>query len=685
MTERVQKMLEFYRNREYRKLRSRENWDLQEPVSRDDLYHFSTVYMRESLEKEIPVLFEDDHFGFNRHMAMSPGEPIPLTENFKIIQGERYYECISNIVPDYNKLIGSGFDSVISEIDRNLPKVEDKRFYINAKAQLQAITELCDRYRDAAKAQGCLKLHNALCNIPRKGAASFYEACLFQKILIFAMRCGLYKHLAMGRFDQYMLPYFRADLESGITEEELLETLELYFISLNFDTDLYNGIQQGDNGQSIVLGGYDLDGTERFNRLSELCLQASRELCLIDPKINVRVSKATGDAIYASGTKLTKCGLGFPQYCNDDVIVPGLIKLGYAPEDAANYAVAACWEPIIPARGADVPNRSFLSFPSQMMLAIERQFPNCESFELLLIAVEDSIRERCEEMQCKCWGKEKYYFSVGFNPSPFISLMMDGCLEKGVDISTYCLPYHNLGTFGIGISTMADSLYAIKKLIFDEKRISQQQLLDALHANFVGYDSLRNILSRCPKMGDDWDETDNIAVRMMNFFAQTLNGKPTGSGGIWRVGTGSAQMYIDRGKDCSATPDGRKTGEPLSCSFSPAPGARTGGPLSVIRSFTKCDLTDHINGGPITMELHDNVFRNAMGEGKVAQLVKLFVLSGGHQLQLNAINRDKLLEAQKHPEQYPNLIVRVWGWSGYFCELDPQYQDHIISRTEHNF
>lgn len=685
MTDRVQKMLDFYRRREYRQLRNSETWELETPVTREDLFHFSTVFMKESLAREKPVLFDNDKFGFNRHMAMSPGIIDPPKSDKRRIQGQIFCECISNIVPDYNKLISRGFTDVIAQIDSNCQTANDQRLYRNAREQLLAIIDLCDRYRDHAQECGCTELYNALCSIPREPAVSFYEACLFQKIIIFAMRCGFYKHLAMGRFDQYMLPYFQTDLQRGVSEEELLETLELYFISLNFDTDLYAGIQQGDNGQSMVLGGYDLDGMDNYNLLSELCLQASMELCLIDPKINIRVNKTTPDSVYAKGTMLTKCGLGFPQYCNDDIIVPGLIKLGYAPEDAANYAVAACWEPTIPARGADVPNRSHLTFPIRMMLAIEKCFPHCEGFEDLLQEVENSIRTRCDEMQQLCWGKEKYYWSAGFNPSPFMSLMMDGCLESGNDISTFCLPYHNLGTFGIGISTMADSLYAIKKLVFEEKRVTQEELLTALHANYEGHDALRTMLMRCPKMGDDHDGPDEIAVRMMNVFASCLNNKPNGSGGIWRVGTGSAQMYLQRGKDCPATPDGRKAGEPLSCSFSPAPGAKIKGPLSVIRSFTKCDLTDLINGGPITMELHDNVFRNKMGEEKVAQLVKLFVLSGGHQLQLNTINREKLLDAQMHPENYPNLIVRVWGWSGYFCELDKEFQNHIIARTEHTF
>jgi formate C-acetyltransferase len=169
----------------------------------------------------------------------------------------------------------------------------------------------------------------------------------------------------------------------------------------------------------------------------------------------------------------------------------------------------------------------------------------------------------------------------------------------------------------------------------------------------------------------------------MQIYVNHLNGKPNGTGGIWRCGTGSAQNYIFDAAKCPATPDGRKAGEPYACSFSPAPGAKVSGPLSVIQSFTGFDLTNSVNGGPLTMELHHNVFRNAEGEKKVSQLVKLFILSGGHQLQLNALNRQTLLDAQLHPQDHQNLVVRVWGWSGYFCELDKVFQDHILARTQY--
>jgi formate C-acetyltransferase len=176
---------------------------------------------------------------------------------------------------------------------------------------------------------------------------------------------------------------------------------------------------------------------------------------------------------------------------------------------------------------------------------------------------------------------------------------------------------------------------------------------------------------------------DAIAKSLMDLYIKHLSEKPNGHGGIWRCGTGSAQNYIYDAAKCPATPDGRLAGTPYACSFSPAPGARVAGPLSVIRAFTSMDLTRCINGGPLTMEIHHNVFRNEEGEAKVAQLAKLFVLSGGHQLQLNALNRETLLDAQKHPEDHQGLVVRVWGWSGYFCELDPVFQEHILSRIQY--
>ena len=205
----------------------------------------------------------------------------------------------------------------------------------------------------------------------------------------------------------------------------------------------------------------------------------------------------------------------------------------------------------------------------------------------------------------------------------------------------------------------------------------------ALKNNFKGYEQIRNKLRyHAPKFGNDDDYADSIAVSLLDSFAESLKNKKNERNGIFRPGTGSAMYYIWHSQNTPATPDGRDRGEEFAANYSPSLFARLKGPVSIIKSYTKPDLRKVINGGPLTLELHDTVFRTPEAVEKVAMLVKSFIDMNGHQLQLNAVNRDTLLDAQKHPEKYRNLIVRVWGWSGYFVELSKEYQDHIIKRTE---
>jgi formate C-acetyltransferase len=499
------------------------------------------------------------------------------------------------------------------------------------------------------------------------------------KLLIYTERCVNTSHLTLGRFDQYMLPWYVADRERGVSRDELFETLELFFIALNTDTDLYFGMQQGDNGQSMVLGGFDKNGNSEYNELSELCMRASLELSLIDPKINLRVGKKTSAHIYELGTRLTKQGLGFPQYCNDDIIVPYLISMGYDEQDAYNYTVAACWECISPNNGADVPNIDFLVFPTTVNDVMHKHLRECDGFETLMEKVREGIAIECADVRER--ALQKFIKNYGYKTVRYLSLFVDGCLESGLDIFDGGARYNNFGCHGTGIAVAADMLAAVKKCVFDDKSVSAQQLLTALEQDYEGYEELRKTLADCPKMGNNDDYVDGIASQLMDIFADCMNGVDNGIGGVWRAGTGSAFGYA-KGLKCPATADGRHAGEYFCCSFSPAITTRLAGPLSVIQSFTKHDMTRISNGGPLTMELHDTVFRNEEGEKKVAKLVQAFIMLGGHQLQLNSVNRDRLLDAEAHPEKYPNLIVRVWGWSGYFCELEKKYRDHIIKRTE---
>ncbi|MBR0278016.1 MAG: pyruvate formate-lyase, partial [Clostridia bacterium] len=380
--------------------------------------------------------------------------------------------------------------------------------------------------------------------------------------------------------------------------------------------------------------------------------------------------------VFEFGTHLTKQGMGFPQYCNDDIVIPGLIKLGYSPEDAQNYVVAACWEYIIPDCGADYHNIATMDFPAVVGKVITDTLKECDSFEELMSKVKDAIKNECDKI---------VLISRPMTIRVLTSIFIDGCIEKLSDMWHGGAKYYNYGCHGAGIANAADALAAVKKNIFDDKTLSKEELLLALSKNFEGFDELRNLLKNSPKMGNNDDYVDNIAGELMEAFSTNINNRKNSCGGIWRAGTGSAMEYIWKGAKCPATADGRKAGEPYSSSFSPSLDVKTKGILSVLQSFTKYDLKNTINGGPLTIEIHDTVFRNEDGIKKTAMLVKNFICLGGHQLQINSVNRERLLDAQKHPENYPNLIVRVWGWSGYFNELDIEYQNHIIRRAEHTF
>ena len=658
MTERIKKLLDFLNAKEYRNLRRhvpgiKDCW-------RRGVDEIMEVFYT-CLEHESPIAFEDDNFGFNHsvdiHLCAGAG----------------------NISPNYKLVMTRGFDDIISEIKDSISKTDDKErieFGNHMLKMVNTCLEYCDKQKAQAKENGNEKLYNALLKIPRKPAESFYEACLFIKISNYFLRWTTASHLGFGRFDHYMYEYYKKDIEKGVSKEELFEILEEFFISINYDSDTYFGIQQGDNGQSMVLGGYDKDGNCMYNELSQMCMQASLELCLIDPKINLRVNKTTPDEIYEFATELTKQGLGFPQYCNDDVVVPGLVKLGYDLEDALDYTVAACWEFIIPNCNADCPNREVMNFPLVVNNAIHKHLLESESFDVLMEYVKKAIENECDRIIKHCESDKDSAVYM-----PLMSVFVDGCTKTLQNIWTGGAKYNNYGCHGTGIANAADALAAVRKLVFDEKTLDKQTLLSALNADFEGYGELRAQLSSCPKMGNNDDYVDDIACALMKAFGY-INGKPDPIGGIWRAGTGSAHAYLYAAKDCPATADGRRKGDAYPSSFSPSLDVKPDGLLSVIQSFTKYDMTEIINGGPLTIEVHDTLLRNDIGIKKTAQLVKNFILLGGHQLQLNSINREKLLDAQKHPEKYPNLVVRVWGWSGYFNELDVTFQDHIIRRCE---
>lgn len=400
--------------------------------------------------EEKPVILDGEQIVFLRTVSNLP--EIFTESEWQDIKTRCYIHelgFVSNLSPNYYDTISVGL----------FAKREAADAY--GKRAIDNIIKLSDKYLDEAKRQNRTDIVEVLSQVPRYPARNFREALQFFRILHYALWLEGNYHNTVGRFDKYMYPYLKRDLENGtLTEDSALALLEDFFLSFNKDSDLYTGVQQGDNGQSLMLGGIDENGNDVFNPLSELCLKASYNNKLIDPKINLRVSKSTPKERYKEATRLTKAGLGFPQYSNDDVVIPALEGLGYEHNDAVNYTVAACWEFIIPNVGADVANIAAMSYPKAVDIALHKSLLASETYQELFGAVCQEIQKECDQL---CRGISNLWFV----PSPFMNVLMDCDIYQGGK-------YNNFGIHGTGIATAADSLAAIKKFVFEEKKMRKK-------------------------------------------------------------------------------------------------------------------------------------------------------------------------------------------------------------------
>ena len=633
-------------------------------------------------EGENPVFLDGERIAFTRTVRQIPDLHTDAEMDARRAAGAAFGEkgVVFNLTADFGPAIRDGLDARLAQMRDRLARAraegdaEGVDFLENAILSVEAVLELAERYRAAAEARGLADIAEALERVPRLGARTFREALQSLRVLHYAMWCEGEYHCGLGRIDQYLLPYFEADLAAGrLDRDGALELLEEFFVACNRDSDLYIGVQQGDNGQSVMLGGVTRDGRPAFNGLSRLCLEACGELRLVDPKINLRVDKSTPIEIFRLGTQLTAKGLGFPQYANDDVVIPALEKWGYAPEDARDYTVAACWEFIIPGCGLDIDNIDVVSFPGALDAAL-RAASGAASYEEVEAAFLAEVQRRADALVEK-------YRHVEILPGPFVSAISTGCVERARDICQGA-KYNNFGIHGTGISVAVDSLASVRELVFEKKLVALPELVKLLDTDFAGRPDVLAAAKAAPKMGNADPRADEIAKRVIAFWGHAFDGRRNDRGGVFRPGTGSAMYYVWHAREIPASADGRLSGHPFPANWAPSLDVPVKGPVSVVRSFTEPDLGPVCNGGPLTIEIHDSAFAMPDGVDKVAELVRFFVLRGGHQLQINAIDRETLLDAQAHPENHRHLIVRVWGWSGYFVELDREFQDQIIKRVE---
>ena len=691
MNERLNELKQKVRDGEHHILRKVEPVDVLSECQAENLSWMRRVARLtvRQCEAETVNIEPDEWIVFTRTL---PAEipPIYSAEDWeRLTAGRRLHELgpINNICADWGQTLAQGLlgrkAAALASREHYQDDPEVIEFLDSAIEAMDAVLGLAARYADQARRINREEVVDILDHVPANPPRTFHEALQSLRILHAVVCLTGHYHVGFGRFDQYLWPYLKADLDAGrLDENQAADLLAEFFISLNKDSDLYPGVQQGDNGQTITIGGVDRDGNEAVNELTYLVLIASRDVGMIDPKINLRMTPGTSLELLSLATELTRKGLGFPQYSNDAVVVPALVKHGYSLGDARDYCVAACWEFIIPGNGMDVVNIGAVSFPAAVDGALRQGLPAGEAMDGILRRVEAGINQQVRHLAAS-------YEHLLLPPAPFYSALMTDCLERGQDLSIGAT-YNNFGIHGAGSANAADALAAVQEFIFGDGSITPSELLSALDANFEGYEALGTKLAEAgPKVGNDDERADFFMTRLFNMLADACEGYGrTSRGGILRPGTGSAMYYIwlAQGHEgmqepvVGATAEGRRKGNPLGANLAPSQGVRIRGPFSVLLSYARLDYQRVCNGGPITMELSDSVFRNEESITKVAMLVRSFAQLGCQQLQLNTLNVDTLRDAQLHPELHKNLIVRVWGWSGYFCELSPEYQDQIIAR-----
>lgn len=644
--------------------------------------------------------------GKNIHDYLVPN--IPQDVELAGEQGFFYHyylnRSIGHITVDYEKVLRIGFNGIAAQIqtelagiDFNNPdslkkKVVLEGMLISCQAAVrfglrysQKAQELAQKESDMSRKQELERIAEICSHVPGNAARNFYEALqsFYFVQLILNLETNSYA-ISPGRFDQYLYPFFQADLENGmITREQALELIECLWIKLDeFTVVKESGTAKASNTyvdfQNLNLGGLRPDGLDGTNELSYLCLEATGELRLPQPQVTVLISNLTPKEFLIKTSEVIRMGFGIPAVVNDDAKVLALLDKGRSIEEARGGSINGCVELNIPGKDF-MASSGYINLAKclELVLAKHSQFTSFDQF----------YAAYCEELEDIVDLKVKYdniakqAYALYF-PVPFTSMLLDDCILKGRD-------YHDGGTryslpmaCGVGTGTVTDSLYLIKKYIFEDTTLTLSDLVAALNANFAGYDDIYSLTQNSLKYGNGEEAVDELARRLVNSFNEILKKKHSYLGVPYAANMIPTSTHIPLGAQVGATPDGRKAFTPLSEGISPVQGTDKNGPTMCAISVAKIDVSK-CAGTLFNMKFHPSALSGNDGLSKFASFIRAYFDLGGYHIQFNVVSSETLREAQIHPEEYKSLLVRVAGYSDYFVTLSPELQNEIISRTAH--
>jgi len=564
--------------------------------------------------------------------------------------------------------------------------------------------ELAQHEQDPQRKKELERIAQVCSHVPAHPPRDFWEALQYYWFVHLGVTTELNPWDAFnpGRLDQHLLPFYRRGLQEGtLTHEQARELLQCFWIKFNnqpappkvgvtaAESSTYTDFAQ------INTGGMREDGSDGVNEVTYLLLDVIEEMRLLQPSSSIQVSKKSPDKFIHRAARIIRTGFGQPSVFNSDLIVQELVRQGKSLADARNGGSSGCVE--VGAFGKENYNLTgYFNMPKVFEIALHdgldprtgRQVgpatgdpAQFETFEALFEAYRQQLRHFVD---VKVRGNnviERLY--AQYMPAPFLSLLIDDCIATGQDYHDGGARYNTTYIQGVGLGTLTDAVTAVKHHVFDRKTLTMEALLAALQDNFVGHERVRQtLLHKTPKYGNDDDEADDVMRALFEAYLDAVDGRPNTKGGTYHVNMLPTTVHVYFGSVIGATPDGRLAWAPLSEGISPVQGADRHGPTAVLKSVAKMD---HVRTGGtlLNMKFTPQLLQDDEDLGKLVQLIRAYFRLDGHHVQFNVVDAATLRAAQENPDQYRNLIVRVAGYSDYFCDLGQALQDEIIARTEH--
>lgn len=641
-----------------------------------------------------------------------------IEEIAKVVKINQKDHAQGHICPDTALWLKKGPQGFIQDAKLHLETCDasQKEFYECVITVMEGACTFMKRYHDEImehllevdpKYQASLQNVAKIClNLTQRPPEHYQEAVqsLWFLFVLLHMESNA-SSFSPGRMDQYLYPYYQRDIESGyITQSEALDILECLWLKFNQIVYLRNqhsakyfaGFPIGFN---IAIGGVDENGEDTYNNLSLLCLQCQYDIGLPQPNLSVRLNKNSSHELMHQAIEVVSKGSGMPQFFNDEAIIHALIDLGIDKKDALNYAIVGCVELTTHGNNLGWSDAAMFNFNKVLELTLNHGkclltgkqlgldlggLESYVSFEELETAFQQQIDYFIERMMKAEVVVEKAHQVC--LPTAFLSAVIDDCMEKGLDVTKGGARYNLSGIQMIQIANLADSLAALKQLVYEEKLIDASELLKAMQADFQGYEIIQTmLLNKVSKYGNDIAWVDRLGAKWAEYFRERMKDYTNYRGGPYHTGMYTVSAHVPMGENVGASPDGRNAFTPLADGgMSPVYGRDLSGPTAVLKSVSRLNNQLTTNGGLLNMKFLPEFFETEAGMRKFETFLRAFVDLKIPHIQFNVVRREDLLDAKVHPQQHRSLTIRVAGYTAYFVELANKLQNEIIERTSYD-